>query len=56
VSPDNAARRALNVAVREELRANGALSPEDHSFRVLIQRQDMTGADRAWPITTTSAT
>jgi hypothetical protein len=36
------------VAVREELRANGALSREDHSIRVLIQRQDMTGADRAW--------
>ena len=48
VSPDNASRRELNVAVREELRANGALSPEDHSFRVLIPRQDMTGAARAW--------
>ena len=48
VSPDNASRRELNVAVREELRASGALSPEDHSFRVLIQRQDMTGAERAW--------
>jgi ATP-dependent exoDNAse (exonuclease V) alpha subunit len=48
VSPDNASRRELNVTVREELRARGALSPEDHSFRVLIQRQDMTGADRAW--------
>ena len=48
VSPDNASRRELNVAVREELRANGVLTPEDHTFRVLIQRQDMTGADRAW--------
>lgn len=48
VSPDNASRRELNLAVREELRTNGALHHDDHSFRVLIQRQDMTGADRAW--------
>jgi ATP-dependent exoDNAse (exonuclease V) alpha subunit len=48
ISPDNATRRELNVAVREELRDRGALSAEDHSFRVLIQRQEMTGADRAW--------
>ena len=48
VSPDNASRRELNLAVREELRARGALAPDDHSFRVLVQRQDMTGADRAW--------
>ncbi len=48
VSPDNASRRELNLAVRGELKDSGALSKEDHSFRVLVQRQDMTGADRAW--------
>ncbi|MDX6457710.1 MAG: hypothetical protein QOE55_1407 [Acidobacteriaceae bacterium] len=48
VSPDNLSRRELNVAVREELRDRGALLTEDHSFSVLVQRQDMTGADRAW--------
>jgi conjugative relaxase-like TrwC/TraI family protein len=48
VSPDNASRRELNVAVRQELKANGTLAPEDHSFRVLVQRQDMTGAERSW--------
>ena len=48
VSPDNASRRALNVAVREELKAKGALAPEDRSFRVLIPRQEMTGAERTW--------
>jgi conjugative relaxase-like TrwC/TraI family protein len=48
VSPDNASRRELNVAVRQELKANGTLAPEDHSFRVLVQRQDMTGAERTW--------
>jgi conjugative relaxase-like TrwC/TraI family protein len=48
VSPDNASRRELNVAVRQELKANGTVAPEDHSIPVLIQRQDMTGAERAW--------
>jgi ATP-dependent exoDNAse (exonuclease V) alpha subunit len=50
VSPDNASRRELNIAVREELKAKGALAPEDHQFRVLIQRQEMTGAERRWAI------
>ena len=48
VSPDNASRRELNVAVRQELKATGSLAPEDYTFRVLIQRQDMTGAERSW--------
>jgi len=48
VSPDNASRRELNVAVRQELKADGSLAPEDHTFRVLVQRQDMTGAERSW--------
>src|ERR1017187_10128327 len=48
VSPDNASRRELNVAVRQELKANGSLAPKDHTFRVFVQRQDMTGAERSW--------
>jgi conjugative relaxase-like TrwC/TraI family protein len=48
VSPDNASRRELNAAVRQELKANGTLAPEDHSFRVLVQRQEITGAERSW--------
>jgi len=48
VSPDNASRRELNVAVRQELKATGTVATEDHTFRVLVQRQDMTGAERAW--------
>jgi conjugative relaxase-like TrwC/TraI family protein len=48
VSPDNASRRELNVAVRQELKANGSLAAEDHTFRVLVPRQDMTGAERSW--------
>jgi ATP-dependent exoDNAse (exonuclease V) alpha subunit len=48
VSPDNASRRELNTAVRQELKSTGALAPENHTFRVLVQRQDMTGAERSW--------
>ncbi|MDR5727811.1 MAG: MobF family relaxase, partial [Terriglobia bacterium] len=48
VSPDNNSRRELNHAVRTELRANGTLSSDDHKFRILVQRQDMTGAERGW--------
>ncbi len=48
VSPDNKSRQELNAAVREELKANGLINAEDHKFRVLVPRQDMTGAERAW--------
>jgi conjugative relaxase-like TrwC/TraI family protein len=48
VSPDNASRRELNAAVRQELKFTGALAAEDHTFSVLVQRQDMTGAERSW--------
>jgi conjugative relaxase-like TrwC/TraI family protein len=48
VSPDNASRCQLNVAVRQELKAVGTVAQEDHTFRVLVQRQDMTGAERSW--------
>jgi conjugative relaxase-like TrwC/TraI family protein len=48
VSPDNASRRTINQAVRQELQTLGALEKEDHAVRVLTPRNDMTGADRAW--------
>jgi hypothetical protein len=48
VSPDNASRRQINQAVRMELKALGIVQPEDHTFRVLTPRSDMTGADRTW--------
>ena len=48
VSPDNASRRAINQAVRQELQTLGALDKQDHSMRVLTPRSDMTGADREW--------
>jgi hypothetical protein len=48
VSPDNGSRRQINQAVRMELKALGIVQPEDHTFRVLAPRSDMTGADRTW--------
>lgn len=48
VSPDNASRRAINQAVRQELQAVGVVDKTDHSMCVLTPRNDMTGADREW--------
>jgi conjugative relaxase-like TrwC/TraI family protein len=48
VSPDNASRRAINQAVRQELQALGVVDSKEHSMRVLAPRNDMTGADREW--------
>jgi hypothetical protein len=48
VSPDNASRRQINQAVRQELQTLGGVEKEDHSMRVLTPRSDMTGADREW--------
>jgi conjugative relaxase-like TrwC/TraI family protein len=48
VSPDNASRRAINQAVRQELQPLGLLDKNDHATPVLTPRSDMTGADREW--------
>src|SRR5438552_9669756 len=48
IAPDNKSRQELNAAVRQELKANGLLGIDDHKFRVLVTRQDMTGAERTW--------
>jgi conjugative relaxase-like TrwC/TraI family protein len=48
ISPDNKSRNQLNQAVRQELKSKRLLGADDHKFRVLVPRQDMTGAERAW--------
>jgi conjugative relaxase-like TrwC/TraI family protein len=48
VSPDNKSRQELNAAVRQELKANSLLGAKDYKFSVLVPRQELTGADRAW--------
>jgi conjugative relaxase-like TrwC/TraI family protein len=48
ISPDNKSRAALNTEIRDELQRRGVVSAEEHRVSVLVARQDMTGADRAW--------
>lgn len=48
VSPDNESRRAINQAVREELKTRNFIGKTDHIVGVLVSRNDMTGADRRW--------
>src|SRR5262249_24315327 len=48
ISPENKSRHELNAAVRQELRAKGLVGIDDHKCRVLVPRQDMTGAERTW--------
>ena len=39
---------AVNVLIRAELQANGALSKDNHPMPVLTQRSELTSADRNW--------
>ena len=48
VAPDNQSRRELNDHIRHELKDRGVVGHQDHQAPVLVPRQDMTGADRAW--------
>jgi ATP-dependent exoDNAse (exonuclease V) alpha subunit len=48
ISPDNASRMSLNRAIHREMQERGVVSGEEHRVTVLVARQDMTGADRAW--------
>jgi len=48
VSPDNKSRRELNEVIHRELQSVGQIAEEEHGVRVLVPRQEMTGADRQW--------
>jgi len=48
VSPDNRSRAAINAIVHQELKKTGTIHERDHSIPVLVNRQDLTGADRKW--------
>lgn len=47
ISPDNVSRRELNAAIRTELRAAGRLGRDLYQMEILVNRQKVTGADRA---------
>lgn len=48
ISPDNASRMSLNRVIHREMQDRGVVSTEEHPVTVLVARQEMTGADRAW--------
>src|SRR6202011_1091221 len=48
VAPDHQARQAINQRIHQALQAGGVVDAEEHAVRVLIARQDVTGADRQW--------
>ncbi len=48
VSPDNRSRTEINQRIHGELQSRGVVRPEEHTLNTLVQRQEMTGADRTW--------
>ena len=48
VSPDNASRREINVAIRGELKSSGIVSKEDRHVFLLAPRGDLASVERAW--------
>ncbi len=48
VSPDNRSRVEINSQIHRELQARGIVDKQEHSMRMLVPRQEMTGADRSW--------
>ena len=48
ISPDNRSRNEINRMVHERLRADQRIGSEQQRVTVLINRQELTGADRQW--------
>jgi ATP-dependent exoDNAse (exonuclease V) alpha subunit len=48
VSPDNQSRMAINQIIHREMQTRGQVDHEEYSTRVLVARQEITGADRQW--------
>jgi conjugative relaxase-like TrwC/TraI family protein len=48
VSPDNQSRVAINQIIHREMQTRGQVDHSEHPVRVLIARQEITGADRQW--------
>jgi conjugative relaxase-like TrwC/TraI family protein len=48
VSPDNRSRSEINQRIHQELQSRGVVSGQEYSVRTLVQRQELTGADRSW--------
>src|SRR6266403_1006517 len=48
VSPDNESRRAINQVIHHEMQMRGQVNASEYKQRVLVARQEITGADRQW--------
>lgn len=48
ISPANKERVAINTMIHRRLQKEHVISPQDHSTRVYVNRQEMTGAERAF--------
>jgi ATP-dependent exoDNAse (exonuclease V) alpha subunit len=48
VSPDNRSRREINEIIHREMQARGDVQENERRVKVLVPRQEMTGADRQW--------
>ena len=48
VSPDNQSRAEINRMIHRAMQRGGHVDRAEHGMRVLVPRQDITGADRQW--------
>ncbi|MGH9685778.1 MAG: ATP-binding domain-containing protein [Candidatus Acidiferrales bacterium] len=48
VSPDNKSRMEINQIIHSEMQTRGQVDHKDHGMRILVARQEVTGADRQW--------
>jgi len=48
VSPDNQSRRDINDVIHRAMQTAGRVDQHEYRVRVLVPRQDITGADRQW--------
>jgi conjugative relaxase-like TrwC/TraI family protein len=48
VSPDNRSRMELNDTIHRAMQSRALIDEKDHGVRVLVPRQEITGADRQW--------
>jgi hypothetical protein len=48
VSPDNQSRQDINDAIHRVMQREGHVDHDEHRTRVLVPRQEITGADRQW--------
>ncbi len=48
VSPDNQSRMKINQVIHTEMQARGQVDHREERLKVLVARQEITGADRQW--------